>query len=195
MRTRLLELDPLEAPVSTEDAKAYARVEGAAEDDLVTALVLAVAGQAERLCERAFLERAFELTVYGPAEKSPWDDGLVIRLPRAPLVAVESASFYDADDAETELDEGDDFRLDGDDVVVTRYARLGPGERIALAFTAGYAETAEALEAAQPGLRLDLLRAVATAYEHREDVVVGPAVGRLPGVVTAPFRTYQRVRV
>jgi uncharacterized phiE125 gp8 family phage protein len=83
---------PAAEPVTVEEAKSFARVEDADEDALIETLITAAREHVEQATGRSFVVSTYGLTLrcFEPD---------VIRLPRSPLVSVESVTYRDRDGA------------------------------------------------------------------------------------------------
>ena len=76
-------------PLSTADAKAHLRIGGSDEDDLIDSYITAARGALQEDTGRAFGEQQYKLTMR--------DFQTPIRLPKPPLVTVDSVKYYAPD--------------------------------------------------------------------------------------------------
>ncbi|MDD3289077.1 MAG: head-tail connector protein [Alphaproteobacteria bacterium] len=84
---------PAVEPVTLVEMKTHARIDSSAEDDLITALIVAAREWAERYTGRAFINQTWKLSL----DKMP--EGNFITLSRPPLVSVSSVKVFDDSDA------------------------------------------------------------------------------------------------
>jgi uncharacterized phiE125 gp8 family phage protein len=178
-------------PVSLAECKAQCRVDGADEDNQISLYLLSAIAHAEHVCNVAFMPQTWALGTEGfPVGKS-------VVLDKAPLIAVQSVKYDDA--------QGVEQLLAVSAYVVDSYAPLGsiapapdtswPATRtgknsVRVTYTCGFA--------GQAGLpQLDALRAwlvlrVGTMYQHRESLVDGRLIA-MPFVdhLLDPYCTWQ----
>lgn len=157
--------------VTTADAKAHLRVTDTAEDDLITALVLAAQAHVENVLGRPLTAETWEQSQDG-------FPGGAIQLLKQPVTAVTSLK-YDVDAVETTMDVAD-YRLDLVSGRVWSDASWPTADDIGsvrVRFTAGYAAVPAPLKAA-------VLLLVGDMYANREakqatDLGDNPTVARL----------------
>lgn len=94
MATRMIS-PPAEMAVTLEAARDHARANGTARDAEITIAVEALTADAEHLTGRAIINRTYEVTL--PAFPCR------VRLPAAPVIAVQSVKYFDADGVERTL--------------------------------------------------------------------------------------------
>lgn len=93
---------PATEPVSLTEAKAQCRIDGTAENDLLTALIAAARTHLEEITWRALITQTWRLTLRGfPTCNAP------IYLPRPPLIAVSSITYVDTAGTTQTLASGD----------------------------------------------------------------------------------------
>ena len=149
---------PAAEPVTLAQAKAWLRVEsGADEDDLIAALIPAARARAEWHTGRAFVTQGWTLWLDRPAP--------VIEIPLPPLQAVASVTLYAPDGSATVLGSGDySADLAGSRLLLNAVPlALRATNAVAIAFTAGYGDAADA----PPAIAQAILQIVAALYEHR----------------------------
>src|SRR5690606_23947827 len=82
--------DPASEPLTLEEAKAHLKVEVAADDAYITALITAARMTLEEWTGRAFIEQVWEARL----DAFPCGDAPIV-LPRPPLIAVSLISYID----------------------------------------------------------------------------------------------------
>jgi len=153
---------PATEPVSLADVKAHLRVEGTDEDSLLQAAILAARIHVESETRRKLIAQGWRLYL------DEWPAGRAIDLAVAPLISVESVTFYDVVGAAHVLDENA-YRVDAARLPPRIVAKLRPqaalyDNGIEIDVTAGYGVTSLAVPAA---LRQAILMLVAHWHEHR----------------------------
>tara|TARA_R110002012_G_scaffold120651_1_gene270054 strand:+ start:11332 stop:11934 length:603 start_codon:yes stop_codon:yes gene_type:complete len=78
-------------PVTTAEAKLYARVDIADDDTLIASLVTAARVMAESICRRDFIDRTY--TWY----MDDWPYSYTFNLPRNPVTLINNVKYYDTD--------------------------------------------------------------------------------------------------
>lgn len=126
MRTYPLRLNlttaPAEEPVAREDAKAFLRVDGSADDALIDAMIRAAREACENYTGRALIlqEWSMFLDCWPTDKRNDWWDGVrpgayvgdhsrYISIPKAPLISVDLVNIYADDDSMTEWTESNYF--------------------------------------------------------------------------------------
>lgn len=183
MTTRAL-ASPSVEPISRTEAKTHLRETGTEQDDLIDALIQAAREYAENLTGRAFVQRAFELTLPGFPE-----DG-VIEIPKPPLRSISYVKYIDEGGTlqtlSSTLYQADTYREPG--LVKPVYLESWPATRsdfnaVQVGFVAGYPTTGspEDYVAAIPAVLKHWMKLkIAQLYEHREAVVTGTIVQEVP---------------
>lgn len=187
MTARALITAPASEPVSLAEAKLHLRVEHAADDALITALIQAARERAEAITRRALITQTWEMYL------DEWPEQGFIRLPLPPLQSVTSAKYTDTDGAEYTFTDwtADAASLPGR-VVLNHGAAwpsvtLRPVNPIAVRFVAGYGDAA----AVPASIKAAMLLMIGHLYENREESVVGVSIAALPmgaEALLAPFR-------
>jgi len=180
-------------PVSLADAKAHARVDGNAEDMLVSSLILAARLHIERCLDLALISQSWSLYL------DRWPDAPFVELPLAPLISVDAVRLYSPTGSSATLDPGL-FIVDA----ASRRPRLAlhqgqswpaPGRSvngIEVAFTAGYGDTEDDVPAP---VRLAVKMLVAHWYEAREPVLLGERADPVPATVASLIAPYRSIRL
>lgn len=88
---------PTVEPVSVDELKTFARIDGTSEDYLLERFIEATRGATEIYLGRSLIEQSITL-------KMDWWPGEKIELPRPPLISITQVVTLDEDDAETEYD-------------------------------------------------------------------------------------------
>lgn len=185
--TVLLITPPAVEPVSLADAKAHLRLETTAEDDYVSALIVAARLHVETAIRRVLVDQTWR--VYLDA----WPRDGVVDLPVGPVRSITSITVYDAD-GDPNLLSSVAWRLDAASQPA-RLALLGTGPTpgrvlngIEIDLVAGFGPSG--ISVPQP-LKLAIMTLVARWYENREGArygVVPASVSDQIEVLVAPFR-------
>lgn len=177
---------PAVEPIALAEAKAYLRLDGDAEDELVTALIVAARLTVERQARLCLIEQGWRVRL------ETWPARRVVPLPLWPVIAVEVVRIVSASGAAAALDPGlyrlqadaDPARLLVDAAAPDPEAPDGAVEiDILCGFGAGPAAVPEPL-------RLAVRRLVASWFETRGDEPRASESALPPGVagLLAPFR-------
>ena len=152
-------------PITLDDAKLHCRVDTAADDALINALITAATELAEQKTGRALMAQTWELTLDAFPE--------AFELTRVPVQSVTSLKYYDTSGVQQTLSNAlyalygsDDY---GYGCVAPVYDGTWPTARaqtdaVALRYVAGYADAASVPEGIKQWIRL----MVSTMYENRE---------------------------
>jgi uncharacterized phiE125 gp8 family phage protein len=154
---------PASEPVSLSEAKAHLRLDGEDDDQLVTALIVSARVHVEAATRRLFIEQGWRLYL------DAWPKRRIVKIPLAPLIAVDAVTVYDAAGAPVVVD-ADDYEVDavgqpGRVVLSSPVPAAGRKVNgIEIDVTAGYG--ASAIDVPTP-LRQAIMMLVAHWYEHR----------------------------
>jgi uncharacterized phiE125 gp8 family phage protein len=154
-------------PVTSAEAKLFAKIPGTTEDSLVTIFISAARQALEKYTASSFAEK----TLHATWIKLPDDNEL--ELPYGPVIAVSKVYKIDEEGTETELTLNTDYHIYGDqDIIVKIESFWSTGIQldysIRVEYTAGYGHAnTETLPAP---LKEAIMKQVATDYEFREDV-------------------------
>ena len=176
---------PAVEPLSLAEAKAFLRVETAADDDVITVLIAGSRIHVEAQTRRALITQSWRLSF------DIWpDNGRLAVLP-APVQALAAARVYDFDNAAQALDTGA-FVLDkgASALIFAPWALPAPGRLsagIELDVTVGYGDAA--IDVPEP-LRQAIRLLVAHWYENRGLTAAG-ATSVLPSTVAALIAPYR----
>jgi uncharacterized phiE125 gp8 family phage protein len=159
------------------EAKAYLRIVGVDEDDMLARLLAAAAAQCEQFTGKALIARGFEETI---APSAAWT-----RLKRAPVTAIVAVEGLRGDGLAAPLGVGG-YRIDidarGDGWV--RITEAGEARRVRIGYRAGLAEGWPGLP--EP-LRHGVIRLAAHLYTHRGEAA-GGAVAAAASALWRPWR-------
>jgi uncharacterized phiE125 gp8 family phage protein len=178
-------------PVSLGDAKMHLRVDGNAEDALITSLIMTSRLHIEAALGLALINQSWTLI------RDQWPNGSTVKLPIRPVQSISQARVLSATGTPTNLVAAD-YVLEGQGVP-PRFVRTGlawpqPGRvaaGIEISFVAGFG--AAATDVPLP-IRQALLLLVAHWYEHRDPIEIGASDAAVPKAVSdllSPFRTVQ----
>lgn len=183
---------PASEPVTVSEAKAHLRLDGTAEDVLVSSLILTSRLHIEAALGLALITQSWMLSL------DRWPKGGAVALPVRPVQSITSVRTLAADGAPSVLSPAA-YLLDGQSqpprLVSTGTAWPDPGraaQGIEIAFTAGYGNTAADVPAP---VRQALLMLVAHWYEHRDPVEIGSPATLIPGGVSELLMPYRGARL
>lgn len=154
---------PTEEPVSVETVKLHLRVDGTADDTLITSYLKTARELGQGLARRAFVTQTLELVI------EDWPSDGILKLPRPPLQSVTSVKYLDSDEVEHTVSANDyvvDARSEPGRVIFKNIpsAALSKSGAIAVRFVAGYGAAT-----AVPAVFVQgVLLSVAHWYENRE---------------------------
>ncbi len=160
---------PAEEPITLVEAKAHLRVDGSAEDTLITSLIVAARQWCEGYQNRAYVTQTWDM-VLDEWPGDPCPDR--IRIPLPPLQSVASVKYKGTDGIQVVMPAAD-YLVDlasQPGRLVLGYgkswptATLQPAAAIEVRFTAGYGAAAVVPETVKQAIKL----LVGHLYEHRE---------------------------
>ena len=185
----LLLTPPALEPLTLDEAKAYLRVDTAADDDLIAALIAGARIHVEAQTRRALITQSWRLVL------DAWPEDGRIPVRPAPLQALAAARVYDLDNIAHAVDmQAFVADLAGSVLIVAPWAlaqpqRLGAG--IELDVTCGYGDAAA--DVPEP-LRQAIRLLVAHWYENRGLIAAGTtSVASMPEAVAALLAPYRMV--
>lgn len=168
---------PTSEPITLDEAKLHLRVDGTAEDALITALIVAARQGAEQMTGRALMSQTWEIAFDKFAD--------VVILQRPPLVSITTVTYLDEAGVSKTLAPAA-YVLDS----YSEPARLTPvagtcwpttlhqANAVVIRFACGYASAADVPQEIKSWM---LLR-IGMMYENRESVVTGVTVAEVPCV-------------
>lgn len=166
-------------PVLVEDVRTHLRASDT-EDDVIALKLAAARQRVEARTLRSCLRNQFDLAI----DRFPCD-GRPIRLPRMPLVSVDSVWSYDTDGTSSQFGSSgyfiDAYGQPGRLCLKSGYSwPSGRREQVGgvIRFTAGYSSTPAS---GIPDPLVEAIRKLATElYENREAVLIGQIANELP---------------
>lgn len=171
---------PLTEPISLTDAKAHLRVNTKDDDEDIDKIIVAATSFAETILRRRLITQSYDLFLDG----FPTDDEWVI-VPFPPLIAVTTVKYNQESDGIQTTMPSADYIVD---------SNRDPG-RIALAFDKTWPDTRDIINAVEirfqagygashqdvPGdIRHAIKIMISHFYEHREPVIPGTVIAKVP---------------
>lgn len=175
---------PTIEPLTAADMRAFLRIDLTDEDALLTELISSARQFIEDICNRAFITQTLKLTL------PSWPACDLVRLPRAPLISVNSIQYRDSSGQTVTLADSLYYvatsREPGSITFASDFSwpllLNGHPEAIEITYRAGYGAAAENV----PSDARHLIKfLVAHFYETREPVNVGNIVNELPFALQA----------
>lgn len=174
---QVAETAPVTEPITLEEAKEYARIDGSAEDALITALIKMARLHCESFCGKSLVPKTVTITSFA----FPYQ----FQMPYGPVLAennVTKVVTLDQNGTETNLNY---------QVNVGLYPKLmilggNQSYKFKMVYTAGFTTVPE-------DIKLAMKMLVNTLYERREDVIIGTIVADFPLGVKAllmPYKTF-----
>ena len=163
---------PAVEPILLAAAKLHCRVDIAADDDLITALIVSARQYCERITGRTLAQRAMVASY----EAFP-ENGQDFIIPFSPVTAVASVKYWSREGVDVTMTVTTDYRLDLSlvparvrlPVTKTLWADTAyVDDAVRVSFSAGAATTPAAAKQA-------MLLLIAHWYEHRESVTIEPS--------------------
>lgn len=176
-------------PVSISDLKAYLRIDGNEENNLLDSLIRSAVDWVENYTRRALITQAWQV------ELSRFPNRDHVKLPWPPLQSVAPIVYTDFDNVSEEFE---DITADlNKNTVVLNYGctwpavTLAPVDAVVIEFVCGYGDDAKDVPAA---IRNAIKLLAAHLYENREPVVVGLTTSRIPFTIEALLGPYRWVK-
>lgn len=162
---------PISEPVTLAEAKLYLRVDGSAEDALVSDLIVAARMDAEQWMCRSLVTQSWKLSISG-------DQDTQVKLPMGPVQAVLQVVTR-ASNGTTRTIAAEQYGLQGD---MLRLHMLAAEETLEISYSAGYGHAG----LVPRPIKLGLLAHIAALYDNRGAgmMVLGEQSQRL----YAPYR-------
>lgn len=179
-------------PISVAEAKAHLRLDGTADDVLISSLILTSRLHIEAALGLALITQGWRLVL------DRWPKRATIPLPLRLVQSIQSVSVLAADGTPDVLSATDYF-LDHADQPPRLVPLAGhwpdPGRvaaGIEIAFTAGFGDTAQ--DVPEP-IRHALLLLVTHWYEHRDPIEIGAPETAIPRAVSELLMPYRVARL
>ena len=183
---------PATEPVTAAEAKAHLRVDGSAEDVLISSLILTSRLHIEAALGLALITQGWTLLL------DAWPKGPSVAIPIRPVQAINAVRVRAADATPATL-AASDYVLEGKGLpprlVRTRQDWPVPGRvaaGIEIDFTAGFGSLAADVPAP---IRHALLMLVAHWYEHRDPIEIGSVEANIPAPVSELLMPYRVPRL
>jgi len=163
-------------PVALEDAKLWAKISGASEDDIMEDIILPSARKAvEDYCSCSMAEKEYEV-IFEKSES-------YYELPYGPVIEVSKVEILYSRGDNTELPE-DDYYVVGDKLYAGEFLSTRHVVGMKVTYTAGYGDDTEPLPAP---LKEAVLRQFVTQYDYRENTG-GAGISPQAREICAPYR-------
>ncbi len=172
--------EPSVEPVSLEEAKLHARVDGDSDDAVLSAFVTAARIWAEDFCRRSFLSSTWELCL---DEFPGCDEEICLERPK--IISVSSIAYIDTGGT-TQTLSSSLYRVDAKSTpgrITPIAGQVWPATQcdttntVTVTFTAGYGTTAASVP--QP-IRTAIAILASHLFENREQVNIGNIVNTIP---------------
>ncbi|HZP34163.1 MAG TPA: head-tail connector protein [Candidatus Acidoferrales bacterium] len=180
--------EPEADPVTLDEVKQYLRVTSSADDDVLERLIAVATRSVEGWLGRSLIQQQWQLTLdsfpYRMFRQGvPFAAFRDIRLPRAPLVSVDSISYVDAGGQTQSIDPAtvqvDKFSLPP--FIRPAFGKTWPPTQavvnaVTILYTCGYADADSVPET----IKLAIISLIAHFNENREPFLVNATVQKLP---------------
>lgn len=173
---------PASEPVTLAEAKEHLKVPAdiTAEDTLIQGFVSAAREQVEQLTWRAVMSQSLRLVL------DRWPEPF--RLPRPPLIQIDSIKYYDASGVLQTLDSSNYRLIDGDNAAlypISRWPNLSNRQdAVTVNFQAGHQSSGDVPES----IKAAILLFVGHLYNNREDVKADTPELRTFHLLISPHR-------
>lgn len=152
-------------PVSVDELKIFARIDGDDEDSLLESFITAVRISIEAYTWRAIIEQQWRMRL-------DWWPGDVVEIPRSPLISIDSVKTVNEDSSETTYSSGNYFVITDAEpgkLVIKNGAEWPSNEDryhggFQIDFTCGYGSAASNVP---EGLRTAIMQWATAVYENR----------------------------
>lgn len=175
-----LDTGPSNEPVTLSEAKTHQRVDQDAEDDLIKSYITAARQRAEKFTNRVFVTQTWQIYF----DRFPETDR--IRLPLPPLQSITHVKYTNEDDSTSTFDSSKyrvndktnpgQIVLKNDENWPNPTKELKSVNAVEIKFDAGYGAVSDVPATIKNAIKL----IVGHLYEHREEVVVGTNVMKIP---------------
>lgn len=186
MRTELITPPDLE-PITLEEAKLFARVDTAADDAIITALITTARQYTERYLQQSLLQQTWLMWL----DAAEYEGSNRYRLRYSPIESVTEVKLYS--DSDSVIIEPSSYRLSGDELILVaaRSGNIRLHDALSIEYVAGYGDSSDKVPEV---IRHAMLMLIAHWYEYREasgDVVIGTQSREIPFGVTAILSGYR----
>lgn len=168
---------PTSEPVTLDEIKEFLKIDGTAEDALLTILRKSAREKCEHYSGLSFITQDRQITL----DKFPC--GRIIELPNGPVSAVADIDYFDSDGVAQTLTSGTHFIVDtNSDVCRIQVVDSWPSVKdrinaITISYTAGH--TDDNHDPVPSAIKQAILMEVASMYENRQNEVVGATISKL----------------
>jgi hypothetical protein len=180
-RTLTLVTGPAAEPLTLDEAKAWAKIDGTTDDALLASLLTASIQSAEEFTRRAFITQTWKLALDLDGSGMDLDEGVydlpisalygslprAIELPRQPIQSISSVTTYDTSNASSTFPSSN-YSLIGHRLVLTESATWPSNMRqcgaVEITYVAGYGSTSASVPAP---IKSAILMAVQKWYDAR----------------------------
>ena len=169
-------------PVTADNVKLYARIDGSSEDTLIEGFIEAVRGATEKYLGRALINQTITVSL-NQWPRSP------IELPRPPLVSIEEVRTVDEDDATTTYSSDNYYVRTGDvSQLVLKFEKTEPQNTdrffggYEIEYISGYGT---AVTDVPDAIKTGITMWVADIYENRVPISEPPGIVQ---TLLAPYR-------
>lgn len=171
-RSWVVTVRPTVLPVTVEEVKLYARIDGKSEDELITSFIESVTDTTEEWLRRALLSQSIVMSM-------DWWPRLKISLPRPPLISITQVRTLDEDDVATVYDAANYF-IDTSmepGLLVLKHGVTPPQNTVRfqsgyeIELKGGYGTVASAVPA---GIKTGIKAWVANVYDTRQLTPIPP---------------------
>lgn len=183
---------PAVEPVPVSEAKAHLRIDGSAEDVLISSLVLTARLHVEAALGLALINQTWMLVL------DQWPASGIVDIPIAPLTAVTAVRVKNAAGVATLIPATGylvDIASKPPRLVWNTAAPPAPGRianGIEIDLSAGFGATAASVPAP---LKHAVLMLTAHWYEHRDPIEIGSSAARIPDAVSDLIQPFRKIRL
>lgn len=169
--------------LTTYEAATYLNLGDVSDYPELASMITSVQDLAEAYTGKSFTVRTIQVRLDSVAE--------VLRLPRGPVISITSVKTLTEAGAETTISSSTYYLADDERLIFTTIPDVSRDYGgVLITYTAG---SSTVTTATAPAMKSGMLQALSTAFEHREDYVVGHTVTRLPETSHRFFDTWARL--
>ncbi len=172
-------------PVSSAEAKLFAKIPSTADDTVVTYLISSAREKMEKFTGCSLAPK----TLIAEWDRLP-SSGM-LELPYGPIASVTSVIVVDQDGVEDTLVLNSDYWLSGKIWIKIKVGAIFPSKvtRLKVTYTAGYGSTG--VPALPAALKESILKRIVTQYDFRENIAIGAIAQEMKNKseeLAAPYR-------